>query len=342
MRLRILAAAFCVCLIFGLTAKSFAEEEGGDNDFVAAEAVAAEDDSEEESEDSDEATSGDDDGDEVASDDEAEEDAVADSSDEAEEDEADDEDVPSWQRFQTATPEPVVEEKPAVEEEVVAEAPAAPEKPAKVKKEKQPKPAKYDDGDGFFAILEQVRFGVRAGLGMSAFQGHKAIYIPEFGPHAISLGALVNTSAGFVVAAPINELLSVTMDLQYSLYTAHGEYSIKTKGDDLGKLNQAGVELHSFEVPVLVNFNFQYRYYAEVGPQFGGNIYSKIYANNDLKKPYLNRFAFGPVVGGGFQINDDLRVGVRGYFGVIDYADGIGGKPWMVQAGVTSFFNCDR
>jgi hypothetical protein len=322
--------ALCVCLVFGLAISAFAQwgadddsdsfvsppqvsaapEEAGPAEEPVQEAAAAEDASE--STDSDAA--------------EASEDQAEDSEEPEESEEPEDEDV---EPVQAVEPEPaaeaeIAEEEPSVEP-VVEEAPA-------VKSQK----ARDEGGESKF------RYGMRAGMGVSAFSGHKAIYTESFGSHAISLGALISASTGLVFAAPITDDFGIVWELQYSLYTAYGEFSLKTEGVDFGKMNEAGVELHSLEMPVLANYSFGGRYYAEVGPQFGANLYAKIYANSELKKPYLNRFAFGPALGVGVKLNDAAAVGVRGYFNVLEYAENSEGRPWTVQAGITSFFKCNR
>ena len=229
--------------------------------------------------------------------------------------------------------EEIVKEEPAVEP-VVEEAPAVEEVQVNAKPEKTREKARESNS------AQKFRYGIRAALGVSAFSGHKAIYTESFGSHAISLGALASASTGLVFVAPVIKNLSVAWELQYSLYTAHGEFTLKTKDADFGNLNVAGVELHSFEMPVLANYTFGERVYAELGPQFGLNAYAKIYANDELKKPYLNRFAFGPALGAGVKLNDAAAIGVRGYFNVLEYAENTDGRPWTVQAGVTSFFKC--
>jgi len=333
MRLRILAAAFSVCLILGSTANIFAQWGEG---FLATDSPTAQDsaddnDSASSAEDVAEAAAdSDDDADEES--DVASEDASGSEAQEsvaAQEPEEDAIPLPSFMTTAPAAePEPVVEEAPVVAAVPVKEKPVKAAKPVKAEK--------------YASDESEFRYGIRSGMGVSAFQGHKAIHTESFGAHAIVLGALVSASVGLVFDAPVTDDISVTWGLQYSLYTAHGEFSYRSPREDFGKLNIAGVELHAFEMPILLNINIGDRYYAEVGPQFGYNLYGKIYANNDLKKPYLNSFAVGPVLGGGVKLNDDLELGVRGYFSALEYAENSNGRPWSVQVSLTSFFGCNK
>jgi len=254
------------------------------------------------------------------------------SEEQAEEAEDEDNYAPSFTiPVQTIAPEPVVETVEVVEEPtepVVVETPIVANVPAKTKK------CEFAEKSG---CTIKFRIGFHGAVGVSAFQGHKAVYTESFGSHAIQLGVLASVSTGLVFSAPVTESFRIAWGLQYSVYTAHGEFTLKTKDADFGKLNQAGVELHAFEMPVLANLNIGERYYMEIGPQFGANLYAKIYANEELKKPYLNLFAVGPAIGFGVKLNSAAAVGVRGYFNVLEYAENSKGRPWTVQAGVTSF-----
>ena len=368
-RLRTLAAAFCVCLAFGLIANpafaqwgyssfgasSFAEDAA--EDAVAEESVSA-DAAEEPAAVSEYAVESDAADSEPADAADINDEAPAAASEDAyvsepaesiaaetyespaiapQAEEPRDVFLPSFLRpAAVAAPEPVFEvihEEPApvyVEEEPVVEAPAV---AAAVRAPRKCSMAKEE-----FPLEKSFRYGVRAGVGVSAFAGHKAIFTPSFGSHAISLGPLFSASTGLVFAAPVTDGLCISWEILYSLYTAHGEFTLETKGADFGKLNQAGVELHSLEMPILANLNIGGNYYVEIGPQFGVNLYSRIYANNDLKKPYLNNIAFCSAVGFGVKLNPALAVGIRGTFNFIEYAENSNGRPWSVQAGVTSYF----
>jgi len=222
-------------------------------------------------------------------------------------------------------------EPPTVVAAPPAPAPAPPPSPRKVRESR-------DSNGG-------KTFGLRGAVGVSAFSGHKAIYTESFKGYAIQLGASASASAGLACAFDVSPLISIAAELQYSLYTAYGEFVVKTNGSDFGELNLAGVELHTVELPVLARFNFgdfalgdvdNTRLYAEAGVQFGGNMRARITANSDSKRPYLNALAVGPALGLGVNVNDVL-FGVRGYFNVIEYAENSNGLPWTVQAGVTAF-----
>ena len=168
----------------------------------------------------------------------------------------------------------------------------------------------------------------------------------------IGLGSSLSGGVSLVLLSNINDLLGISCELQYSFYFASGESVNKT--DKYGQtdndvpywpMSEATVELHSLEVPVLLRINagtlLGYPVYAEVGPQFGFNVYARKtdYADGTLNisKPNLNVLTLGPVLGAGFDL-DRVSVGLRLYIGLIEYVKSEGGRPWSLDIGVTSFF----
>jgi hypothetical protein len=205
------------------------------------------------------------------------------------------------------------------------------------------------------------QFGVRALIGIGGLQGHNSIYLGSKPitivgrrdkrdvflrldsdgdsvfrhnqASEVELGSSLSAGISVALLRQINDLLGISCEVQYSFYLASGENISKT--DDY-----ATVALHSLEVPALLRIN-GYPMYAEVGPLFGFNLYSRrtIYAdkNLDVSKPNLNILTLGPVVGGGIDI-DRISVGLRLYLGLIEYVNQEGGKPWSLSFSVASFF----
>ncbi len=178
-------------------------------------------------------------------------------------------------------------------------------------------------------------WGIRSGLGVSALRDHKALMSLSFGPNAVRLFPAFSAGAGLVFAFNVNEFFSIAPELQYTLYQAKGELTFET-GTDFDDLREAGVSLHSLELPLLARFSFG-SFYLETGPQVGANIYARIYLNNEYKKPKLNLFAFGPSLGGGVKLNNSILFGLRGHFGVLEYAKSTNGYPWALHIGVSKF-----
>jgi hypothetical protein len=181
----------------------------------------------------------------------------------------------------------------------------------------------------------QFHLGVRSGLGVSALRKHKTLQLSPT-PYSIRLEPAFSLSAGIAFAFEINSLFTLAPELQYTWYRANGEF-VQKNDQDYPDLNEAGASLHSFELPILARFSFS-SVYIELGPQVGYNYYAKIYKNNELKKPEINVFAFGPSIGGGVKITDGLLLGVRGYFGIFEYAQDTNGYPWAAQVSITHFF----
>jgi len=176
--------------------------------------------------------------------------------------------------------------------------------------------------------------GLRIGLGMSDFRSHKAL---AFDGHALIPGVDLSYSLGLVFAFGINDLISVVPELQYTYYSASNEYIIERGVADFEYMNEVLVYMYSIELPILARFNVAPGYYAEVGPQFGINSYAKIYKNNSPRKPDVNPFAFGPAIGGGISMSG-VQLGVRYYFGILEYAENSDGYPWSLQVSLTTFF----
>jgi hypothetical protein len=174
--------------------------------------------------------------------------------------------------------------------------------------------------------------GIRVGLGLSDFRDHKAL---PFGIKAAQPKPDFSYSIGIVPAFGITDLISVAPEVQLTYYSASNEYAIKT-GTAFMDMNEVFVYMYSLELPIMTRFDLGVAY-AELGPQIGYNHYAKIYMNNEPKKPDVNVFAFGPSIGGGIKI-DGMLLGVRGYFGITEYANKSNGYPWHVQVSLTNFF----
>ena len=186
-----------------------------------------------------------------------------------------------------------------------------------------------------FAFAQEFHLGIRSGLGTGALRGHKALLSVSFGPNAIRLYPAFSASAGLAFAVDVNRFFSIAPELQYTLYQAKGELTLRT-GDYFDDLHRAGVSLHSLELPLLARFNIGSAY-IEAGPQVGANIYTVLYKDSEFKKPKINTFAFGPSLGGGVNVKGAL-FGLRGHFGLLEYAKKTNGYPWTVQASVGKFF----
>jgi len=183
-----------------------------------------------------------------------------------------------------------------------------------------------------------AHLGARAAAGMSAFRDHIAFPIPPERSYAIRMKPAFSAGAGIAFAYDINSLVSVAPELQYTLYRANGKFVDKRTSDTFSKLNEAGVSMHSLELPILARFSFKDIFYAEAGPQIGANLNAVAYINSEFQKPDVNIFAFGPSIGGGIKIADGLLIGVRGYFGIFEYAENTNGYPWAAQVSITHFF----
>jgi hypothetical protein len=168
-------------------------------------------------------------------------------------------------------------------------------------------------------------------LGVASLENNNRLVPVELKP-AFSLGF------GVAFAIEINSLLTVAPELQYTLYRANGATNLENGG--IPYQEEAGIRLHSFELPILARFSFGSplgTLYAEVGPQIGYNSESISYKNDDTRKLKVNSFAFGPSLGFGINTSGIL-LGIRSHFGLLEYAEKTKGYPWTVQISATKFF----
>jgi len=323
--LRVYVYALCVCLTLGFAAAASAQEAEEPTEAPAAETPAAPETA---------VTEGTAEAAETpVAEGAAEEAAVTPAAEEAVEEVAEETpaaEPPAEEVAETPTPEPSTEE---VVEEVAVETPAAAEVPTKPEKPAKPEKVKEPSETGVF------RLGVRGGLGISAFSGHKALIDKGYEHYAIILKPTVSASAGLAGAFAVNDFFSVAVEAQYSLYKAHGEFvdnADKVGGQDYRNLYLAGAVLHAAELPVLARFHLN-PVYIEAGVAPGANVYSYVYKGSEFGKPIPNYFACGAVFGFGFEI-EDVLLGVRGQYGFIEYDKNLNGYPWSVQVSITKFF----
>jgi len=259
-----------------------------------------------------------------------------------------------------AVPEATVTEPVAVDSTKAIDSATVAIEPPKVVEEVPPEPVPQAEPQPAPAVLpppvvvpsEPIKFhlGARLGFGISAMRGHVALGIPNnYAPdnyplynRAIRLGPAISFGVGAAFAFEINSVFTFAPELQYTYYRANGAFALKT-GNSFPDLNEAGASLHSFELPILARFNFARSLidggslYAEVGPQVGYNYNARIYRNSEYQKPETNIFAFGPSLGFGANVSETL-IGIRGYFGLLEYAKNTKGYPWTAQISATKFF----
>jgi hypothetical protein len=181
----------------------------------------------------------------------------------------------------------------------------------------------------------EFHLGLRGGLGIGQFRGHVSLKTPD-GTRIVKLDPSLAFSAGIITQIGINSLFSVAPELQWSLYRASSEIEIKSNNgvyDERAAI--MGVYMHALELPILARFNFGIAH-AEIGPQIGLNLYSRIYKNANYYRPDMNRLAFGIAAGGGIDLNGIL-LGARGHFGFLEYAQDAKGIPWNFELSIGKF-----
>jgi hypothetical protein len=237
----------------------------------------------------------------------------------------------------------------AVEIECFASMTAETDEPAKrvreprVKEPKQPRAAREP------VVPLPAGFGIRAGVGVGGLSGHPSVqFVPIInnvpdGNDTISFGPSLSVSVGAAYAFTVSDRVNIALEAQYSLYMAYGSnVRAVREGDQFRNMYEAGIKLHSFEIPLLLRVNAGtvagQPLYFEGGPQFGFHICGKMrVVNNDLRA-VLNVFAIGPTFGAGIALTEEITVGVRAHLGLIEYVDTWRGKPWSVQFTTSVYF----
>jgi len=190
----------------------------------------------------------------------------------------------------------------------------------------------------------EFHVGANVGVGISQFRGHVALVSPD-GTKKLKLMPSLAVTVGAISEFGITKLVSVAPGLQWSLYRASAELAAENKGSVNNKSNNnvydsravdAGVYLHTLEIPVLARLHFG-DIYGEIGPQLGFNLYSRIYKDANYYDPDINLIALGIAAGGGIDLNG-LLLGARLHFGFFDYADTPKGSPWSFEINVGKFF----
>jgi len=179
--------------------------------------------------------------------------------------------------------------------------------------------------DEFFI---HAKLGVRSGFGASLLRHHVKLENLKQTPS-------IAYSAGLIAQIDLSDNLSISPELQYSAYNSSAE-KVRKNEDYFDQLIEVGAELHALELPLLVRYDFG-GIYAEAGPQVGWNFSSKVYINADYYCPDLNPFAFGIAAGFGKESYGILLLGMRGYFGILEYAKDAKGVPWSLQASLSAF-----
>jgi len=226
------------------------------------------------------------------------------------------------------------------------------------------------------SVLEtgKMRLGIRAALGIGGLGGHqpayldvevgevseklsksdvfyelddnnKPVYLHVYNDNKVELGSSLSGGVSLIMLNRINDLLSLSCELQYSFYVASGNILDDKAKVSKWPMSEVNVELHYLEIPVLLRINAEealgFPIYGEVGPQFGFNVYARRTEceDNALKiyKPNSDIFAIGPVIGAGIDL-DRINIGLRTYFGLTTYQELDGGRPWSITLGLTSFF----
>jgi hypothetical protein len=231
-----------------------------------------------------------------------------------------------------AEPPPAVEPPPAAPVPVPAPVVTQPPAPAPVA------PAPVAQASVPLEPSEPIIFeaGLRLGFGASQFRDHIALPVPDLPRTYIQLDPAFSFSAGLAFQIGFNRVFAFAPELQYTLYRANKELVREVTGSKTPRdLYEAGVYVHALELPVLARLRFGSGYF-ELGPQVGLNLYSRMYSNAHYYRPDVSLLAFGAAAGVGGNLGGILA-GVRGYFGILEYAKDAKGIPWGAQFSITPF-----
>jgi len=224
---------------------------------------------------------------------------------------------------------------PVVDEVAQTDIPAkAPPKPERVKPQKAPREPLGLDG---------LRAGARAAFGLGGLGGHAPLVDPRNEDYAIVLKPNISFGLGLSVSYNVLDFLDAVVDVQYVYYKARNEYVINVEDQLYRDMFVGGAVLHALEFPIFARVHAEpfidLPLYAEAGFSIGANIYSYLYTGEGvLGKPIPNYCAGGLLLGVGYEVDEDLLVGLRTNYVITRYAKNVHGRPWALRADLTYYF----
>lgn len=154
----------------------------------------------------------------------------------------------------------------------------------------------------FISSQAQLRFGVKAGINVANITGKDVEgYRSKTGIHF----------GGFANLALATSKLSVQGELLYSGQGARWD-------DDNEKTT-----LSYLQIPVLARYTTSMGFYAEAGPQVGFLLKAEDNNEGDVYsiKEFLKKTDVSMVIGGGYNINQNIAVNARYNFGLTKFWD---------------------
>jgi len=104
----------------------------------------------------------------------------------------------------------------------------------------------------------------------------------------------IGISVGFFAAYPLNEKIYIQPEIQFSS----------------GGNNNQQLRVNAISFPVVVNYNFSEAAYVQIGPEIGFKVWE--WEKNDNMKTFL----FSGVIGGGYNITENIFVTLRYSLGI--------------------------
>jgi outer membrane immunogenic protein len=167
---------------------------------------------------------------------------------------------------------------------------------------------------------ETVKFGAKAGLNLSSASVKNSI--------DSDINVLTGFYLGGFVSIPVASKFTFQPELLYSMQ-GYKEYL-----NDRGNIFDAKVELNYISVPMVFQYNFVDKFYAEVGPQLDVLMSAKAsqtstyVSSNTTKtrddidvKEFYKSFVVGVDLGVGYHITDNVFANVRYHLGVSNSLD---------------------
>ena len=182
---------------------------------------------------------------------------------------------------------------------------------------------------------EKVKFGVKAGLNLSSATVKNTLNS--------EINTLTAVHFGAFATIPLANKFAFQPELLYSMQ------GFKEYLNDNGLIYDAKLKLNYISVPLVFQYQFVDKFYAEAGPQFdvlmsakASQVYTNTFSNTtitqnnvDVKKVY-NGLVMGFNVGAGYHITNNLSANVRYHFGIsqADDIDQITTKNKVLQIGL--------
>ena len=161
-----------------------------------------------------------------------------------------------------------------------------------------------------FANAQDVKFGAKAGLNISSITGDDTE----------DLSSKIGFQVGGFAEIKISDKFAIQPELLYSAQGAKAEYTYEDYDVDTETFfdvtEKSTIKLAYLNIPVMAKYYVTEGFSLEAGPQIGFLMSAK--EDSEDRKEFLNSTDFGFNVGAGYNLNEQMSLGLRYNIGLSD------------------------